>query len=100
MMRDDLILLHPKLYKKSSVIYNPVAEHILNYGKKFDLTKIKKKNYILCVGRLEKEKAFDFAIESFAQISDRFPDLRLKIVGEGSLKQELKKKNYSFWYCW
>lgn len=91
-MRNDLILLFPNLSQNSSVIYNPLSSHIESYSKTNDLTKIIKKNYLLCVGRLEKVKAFHKAIEGFAGIVDEFPDLRLKIVGQGSLEGELKKK--------
>lgn len=91
-MRDDLVRVYPTLYKNSSVIYNPIPAHIEKYSKKHDLTQIKKKNYILCVGRLEKQKAFNYAIEAFSRIKDNFPNLRLKIVGQGSLEKILKQK--------
>jgi glycosyltransferase involved in cell wall biosynthesis len=90
-MRNDLIALYPQLYHNSSVIYNPISKQIDDYSKNHDLTQITKKNYLLCVGRLEKVKAFHKAIEAFAGISDKFPNLRLKIVGQGSLEQKLKK---------
>ena len=91
-MRKDLISLFPQLYHNSSVIYNPLSAHIEDYMNKYDLTKIKKENYILCVGRLEQVKAFHYAIEGFAGIANQFPKLRLKIVGQGSLEQNLKQK--------
>ncbi len=91
-MRDDLISLFPKLYHNSSVIYNPISIHIENYLNKYDLIKIKKKNYLLCVGRLEKVKGFNFAIEAFSGIVNKYPNLRLKIVGQGSLESKLKQK--------
>ena len=91
-MHNDLISYFPKLYANSSVIYNPLPMHILDYKKKHDLNKIKKENYLLCIGRLEKQKAFHIAIEAFAGIAEKFPNLRLKIVGKGALKNELKKK--------
>lgn len=91
-MRDDLIALYPQLSNNSSVIYNPISFIIEDYANKYDLTKIEKKNYILCVGRLEQVKAFHHAIEGFAGISNKFPNLRLKIVGQGVLKKELKQK--------
>ena len=46
----------------------------------------------MCVGRLEEQKAIHFALEVFAGISDKFPELRLKIVGKGKLDKELKQK--------
>ena len=91
-MRDDLITIYPQLSKNSNVIYNPISLHIEDYANKYDLTKIKKKDYIMCVGRLEHVKAFHYAIEGFSGISSQFPKLRLKIVGQGSLEQNLKQK--------
>lgn len=90
-MREDLIALYPELANKSSVIYNPVAKHIEDYVKTHDLTQVEKKDYVLCVGRLEEQKAFHYAIEGFACVAEEFPDLRLKIVGLGSLEQDLKQ---------
>ena len=90
-MQKDLIKLYPKLKNTTSVIYNPVANHIIDYISSNDLNKIKKKDYLLCVGSLKKPKAFHYAIEGFSEIVNEFPTLRLKIVGQGSLKQELEK---------
>ena len=47
---------------------------------------------MLCVGRLEKQKAFHLAIKAFAGISEEFPNLRLKIVGMGILENDLKQE--------
>ena len=93
-MRNDLITYFPKLNNNSSIIYNPLPTHILEYAKKHDLNQIKKENYLLCVGRLEKQKAFHFAIEAFAAVVDKFPNLRLKIIGKGSLENELRQKAF------
>lgn len=90
-MRDDLISVFPNLADKTSVIYNPVAKHVEDYAKAYDLTQVEKQDYLLCVGRLEKQKAFHYAIEGFAGIANDFPTLRLKIVGQGSLEQSLKQ---------
>ncbi len=91
-MRNDLISYFPKLQSNSNTIYNPLPLHILNFLKKNNLNLIKKQNYLLCVGRLEKQKAFHLAIEAFAGIVDQFPFLRLKIVGKGSLEKSLRQK--------
>ncbi len=90
-MHEDLIVLYPQLAEKSSVIYNPVAKHIEDYAKSHDLGQVEKQDYLLCVGRLEKQKAFHYAIEGFAGVANEFPNLRLKFVGQGSLKASLKK---------
>lgn len=91
-MYDDLLIEYPKLYNKTNVIFNPISTQISDYIKSHDTSTIKKKNYLLCVGRLEKVKAFNYAIEAFAKIAHRFPNLRLKIVGKGSLEETLRKK--------
>lgn len=90
-MREDLIALYPLLAEKSNVIYNPVAKHIEDYASSYDLSQVEKQGYLLCVGRLEKQKAFHYAIESFAGVVNEFPNLRLKIVGQGSLEESLKQ---------
>jgi len=90
-MRDDLVSLYPHLSKKTSVIYNPVAKHIEDFAKSFDFNNVHKQDYILCVGRLEKQKAFHHAIQAFAGVASDFPNLRLKIVGKGSLELNLKQ---------
>ena len=95
-MRSDLISIYPQLHHNSSVIYNPISNHMLDEVSSHDLNKIKKKDYLLCVGRLEKQKAFHYAIKAFAEIANEFPKLRLKILGQGSLEQELKQKVIDF----
>jgi glycosyltransferase involved in cell wall biosynthesis len=41
------------------------------------------------VGRLEREKRFDLLIEAFAPLARERPEMRLVIVGAGSLRDEL-----------
>tara|TARA_Y100000389_G_scaffold205091_1_gene263013 strand:- start:6044 stop:7159 length:1116 start_codon:yes stop_codon:yes gene_type:complete len=91
-MREDLLSVHPQLDQFSSIIYNPISSYISDYVSTHNLDKIKKENYLLCVGRLEKQKAFHYAIKGFAEIAQKHPNLRLKIVGEGSLEHELKQE--------
>lgn len=88
-MRNDLLSVFPQLDLRSSVIYNPVAKHVELYSKNLSLN-YNKENYILCVGRLEKQKAFHHSIDVFSRVQLIYPDLRLKIVGIGSLENELK----------
>ena len=90
-MHKDLITIYPQLRDRSSVIFNPIPAHLINYAVKNDLSQIKKENYLLCIGRLEKLKGFHHAIKAFAGIVNRYPYLRLKIVGKGSEDERLKK---------
>lgn len=91
-MKDDLIILNSNLSNKLSVIYNPIDSKIEEYINNHDLSKIKRKNYILYVGRLEEQKGVHFVIDAFSSISHKFPDISLKIIGQGSLYLDLKKK--------
>jgi glycosyltransferase involved in cell wall biosynthesis len=45
---------------------------------------------VLSVGRLEEQKDQQTLIAAFAQVAERFPDWRLRIVGEGILRPELE----------
>ena len=47
---------------------------------------INRKNEIITVGRLEKQKNFKYLIEEFSNT-----DNKINIIGEGSLKTDLKK---------
>lgn len=47
---------------------------------------------LLAVGRLEKQKGFDLLIESFADLSENYPDWDLNILGEGSLRPALEQQ--------
>ncbi len=49
-----------------------------------------KENLILNVGRLEKSKDQETVIRAFAKLAQAYPDWNLKIIGDGSLKDELK----------
>jgi glycosyltransferase involved in cell wall biosynthesis len=90
-MKADLLSVFPDVENKTSVIYNPVNKKVEDYANSVDFSKIKKQDYLLCVGRLEKQKALHYAIEAFAKVTDRHPKLRLKIIGKGSLESELKQ---------
>ncbi len=94
-MRNDLLTIYPEIIQKTSTIYNPINSVINEYAKTIDFKNVKSQEYILCVGRLERQKAFHFAIEGFARLTKEFPSLRLKIVGVGTLEDELKECAYN-----
>lgn len=89
-MQVDLLNILPSLEKKSRVIYNPVNHSVESFITEFDLSTIEKKDYFLCIGRLEEQKAFHYAIEAFSLVSKRHINLRLKIIGKGSLESSLR----------
>ncbi len=48
--------------------------------------------YIGAIGRLSQEKGFDLLIDAFRELVISHPDLRLIIIGEGSLRSQLEHK--------
>lgn len=88
-MKNDLIKNYgfdaAKIIKISNPLNSIIEENCLNAVNNEEL----RGNFILCVGRLEKEKGFNYAIEAFAKVAPMFPGLRLKFIGTGSLENHL-----------
>jgi glycogen(starch) synthase len=79
--------LVPEIIPHSSVIYNGLSlPSVLPSPLSFDPP------VLLCVGRLVAEKGFDLALEAFTSIVDRFPVVRLAIVGDGPVRSDLEKR--------
>ena len=47
---------------------------------------------LLCLGRLVPQKGFDAAISTVCAVRERFPDVRLQIVGEGPERPRLEQQ--------
>jgi glycosyltransferase involved in cell wall biosynthesis len=90
-MKSDLILNYGLSNTDVVVIHNPIAEPIALFLRN-NKELYAKKNYLLCIGHLEKVKAFHYAIDAFAEIYRDYPDLRLKFLGDGSLKAQLRQQ--------
>jgi glycosyltransferase involved in cell wall biosynthesis len=45
---------------------------------------------VIAVGRYDYQKGFDRLIESWRMVYERFPDWKLKITGDGELRNELE----------
>lgn len=73
------------IQNKSTVIQNPV--HIGNVGNTKELDKRK---VIVNVGRLHHQKNQFLLINSFSKITDKFPEYKLEIYGDGELRNELE----------
>lgn len=89
-MQQDLLACMPQFAGRCSVINNPVSPIYEHLSDDFLLSDKAAEHYILCVGRLEQQKAFHQAISAFSEIAAEFPLLRLKFVGKGSLEQALQ----------
>lgn len=69
---------------KIVTIYNPYLE-------KINKIKNKKKNYLLSIGRLQKQKDHETLLKAFCIFSKKFNEYKLLILGKGKLEIKLKK---------
>ena len=69
----------------SKVIFNGISQCDLK-----QLEKNQFKNELICVGRLDKNKRVDIIIKAFSSLKKIYPDLKLKIIGEGEEKNNLE----------
>ena len=92
-MAGDLVNHFGVSDEKIVVINNPLAK---KYEDEIEnLPVLKRENYILYVGRLERQKGLNYLLKAFSKIKST--DTKLFIVGSGSLREELVKmaKGYS-----
>lgn len=54
---------------------------------------------IVAVGRLGPEKGFDLLIEAFSRVAARWPDWKLRILGEGSARAALETQAKELGLC-
>ncbi len=74
-----------KIQKKSVVILNSINPDFF-----INKNNVTREKLIVSVGRLEPQKNQKNIILAFANISKKFPDYKLVIYGEGSLRKELE----------
>jgi glycogen(starch) synthase len=77
----------PGIAGRSSVIHGCIGE-----GNPAPTPLPFKQPCILGIGRLAREKGFDLLIEAFSFIAARYPNLALKIIGDGSERPVLEKQ--------
>jgi glycosyltransferase involved in cell wall biosynthesis len=76
----------PKLQAKTSIIYNPVNDHVFHLGE------VKKTDSIISVARLYPQKNQKIMIDAFAKIANEFPAYNLIIFGEGPMRGDLEEQ--------
>ena len=77
----------PSLQRRIRVIPNPIRA----LGGDASEDGAAREPVIVTVGRLEAVKQLDHVLRAFAGIADRFPEWRLAMLGDGSLRDSLKK---------
>ncbi len=79
-------------HKKIELLEDPIVEiRKINQLKKENLLSFHKDSYLVSIGRLTKQKNFNFLISSFG-LFPKDKNLKLLIVGSGELKKTLEKK--------
>lgn len=72
--------------RKMYVLFNPVSKELLS-AKKIEHSNVKT---IIGVGRLEKQKNFEMLIRAVGKVVLEYPDIQLKIYGEGAERNNLR----------
>ena len=77
--------------KKIYLLRDPIlnVNNILKKGKEKLEDKIKNEKYILGIGRLTKQKNFSLLLNFFNQLSKKYPEYKLYILGDGENKKIL-----------
>lgn len=81
-----------QLQNKTDIIFNPIELDDKFLGGALN---INKKNVIVSVARLEKQKHQHVLIESFARFHKNHPDYSLIIYGEGSMRNALETQIFN-----
>ena len=72
--------------RKSAVIPNPLNVDIIKKWRGED------SDTVVSVGRLEPQKNQAMLIRAFANVAEKYPEIKLDIYGEGSLRSSLEEK--------
>jgi glycosyltransferase involved in cell wall biosynthesis len=91
------LLIGSKIFEAKKLRYLP--EPILNFDeikkKRFkrnmEPKKITPENYLISIGRLTRQKNYQFLIKAFNELNKEYPKLHLIILGEGEERQKLEK---------
>lgn len=96
-VKQDLIKKFNIDPKRIKIIYNSINENFLNSLNQKEILKnykLYQDNYILSVATLNKRKNIPALIEAFESISDKYPELKLVLVGSmGNEKREKLAKH-------
>ena len=92
------LLSNRNIFDKKKLTYLPdPAINIKEINKKKFVGDILEKNFtsensLLSIGRLTKQKNYEFLVEGFMEVSKHYPNLNLFIIGDGENKDLLVRK--------
>lgn len=88
--------------EKNIVIYNPYNIHEIEEKAKEDIDDFEfneDKYYIITMGRLSNQKGYNHLIRAFNQVSQKYNNVQLIILGNGDKKNDLKKMIEDYNLC-
>lgn len=72
------------LPSKINLIYNGISDYAISSTER--LAPAANSRNVVFVGRLDRIKGLDYLIAAFAEVADRYPDVRLLIAGDGDFR--------------
>ncbi|MBT8265928.1 MAG: glycosyltransferase [Flavobacteriaceae bacterium] len=93
-MKKQLLDHFPKIGERTAitVIPNPIDLHQIKLKAQEDLPSNLPDKFIVSAGRLIHEKGYDILIRAFNEINKEYPHLKLIILGQGQLLEELRSQ--------
>jgi glycosyltransferase involved in cell wall biosynthesis len=89
----SLISILPTAQKKTVCVHNPIDFSAIDeVMKSTQLEACDNVDFILAVGRFTWQKGFDVLLNAFHVVSAQVPNLKLVILGDGELRDELERK--------
>lgn len=85
-----LQLNFPQLSGKFKIMYNIISADLITQMAQEEVGHLKDDNYILSIGRLDKQKGFDMAIHAVKILVNKGIEVKWFIIGEGPERVELE----------
>lgn len=85
---------YPALVNKFYYLSNLTSGSLLKkMSEEFDVSEFEKNQFnVLSIGRLTRQKGYDFAIDAVKILKEKYSDIHWWIIGAGELEEQLKKQ--------
>ncbi len=85
--KESMDFFPPKVREKVTILPNPLHEDFIR-----PIYEGEREKTIVTVGRMDENKNQQMAIEAFAALTEKFPDYRLILYGNGELREKLQDR--------
>ena len=85
---------YPALVNKFYCLPNLTSGSLLKkMSEEFEVSEFEKNQFnVLSIGRLTRQKGYDFAIDAVKILKEKYSDIHWWIIGAGELEEQLKKQ--------